>query len=113
MWYTSHLSISKKGALPCGEVAQALREAGIPCSVTPNTSVQCDAQRRACWVEQGCRVVHSLQNKGELAHTWRVLRGRFDLNCAHLHIPAVFSGCVLDFLRPSLCTPPADGDPTD
>jgi hypothetical protein len=102
MWYTSQLSISKEEGLRCDEVVQALRDGGIRCSVTPNTSVQCDPQR-GCWVEQGCRIVHSIQTKSELAHTWRVLRLRFDLGCAHLTIPAVFSGCVRDFLRPSLC----------
>ena len=106
IWYSSQMSISKEG-LRCEDVAQALLRAGIACSVTPNTSVQC-SDTGVCKLEQGCRIVHSMQHKGEVAHAWRVLRTRFDLGCAHLSIPPIFSGCIRDFLQPSLCSTTAD-----
>ena len=102
IWHNAQISISKAG-LRCEEVAQALLQAGIACSVTPNTSVQCSPEG-TCALESGCRIVQAVQHKGEVAHAWRVLRTRFDLGCAHLSIPPSFSGCIRDFLQPSLCS---------
>lgn len=102
IWHTAQMSISRNG-LRCEEVAKALKQAGISCSVTPNTSVQCSSEG-TCALEHGCRIVQSMQNKGEVAHAWRVLRTRFDLGCAHLSISPIYSGCILDFLQPSQCS---------
>ena len=100
IWHNAQMSISKKG-LRCEEVAQALQQAGIACSITSTTSVLCS--QGTCALEPGCRIVQPVKHKGEVAHAWRVLRTRFDLGCAHLSIPPTFSGCIRDFLQPSLC----------
>ena len=103
MWLTAHLSVSREG-LDCAEVSRALARAGIASSVTANTSIQCSASD-GCWLESGCRVVQSVKTSEEVARTWKALKLSFDLGCAHLWIPGVHSGCVLDFLRPSVCPP--------
>ena len=104
MWFTAQLSISKEG-LDCADVCRALARAGVASSVTANTSIQCRGQE--CWLESGCRIVQSFKKKEDLVRTWQALRMSFDLGCAHLWVPGVHSGCVLDFIRPSVC-PPGD-----
>lgn len=103
--HTATLSVSGRG-MDCREVVRCLRDLGIASSVTPNTSVQCHEGH--CWLEEGCRVVQAFQRKSEVTRTWSALRDRMSLGCAHLRIDGVFSGCVLDYCRPTRCTPPAD-----
>ena len=105
MWLTAHLSVSREG-LDCAEVSRALARAGIPSSVTANTSIQCSPD--GCCLESGCRVVQSVKTAEDVDRTWQTLKSSFDLGCAHLWIPNVHSGCVLDFLRPSVCPPGPD-----
>ena len=102
IWCTARLAISRRG-LDCGEVAEKLRASGIQCSVARNASLQCHGGR--CWREEGCHVVQSVTDVKAVDRTWTLLRDTFGLDCAHLHVSTHFSGCVLNFLRPSLCTP--------
>jgi hypothetical protein len=69
--------------------------------VSTNASLQCHQGR--CWREEGCHVVQSVTDVKTVDRTWSVLRDTFGLDCAHLHVSTQFSGCVLNFLRPSLC----------
>ena len=102
---TARLAISRPG-LDCAAVAEALRAGGIQCSVDSNDSTQCRQGR--CWLERGCTIVQAVHDVDTVGRTWTVLRDTFGLSCGHLHISTHFSGCVLNFLRPSLCSPAAD-----
>jgi hypothetical protein len=85
----------------CKSVVSQLARAGIQCSVTDTTSIRCKAGQ--CWREGGCRIVRTISDPRDVTELWRVLQNTHPLQCAHLSIPEVFNGCILDYLRPSLC----------
>jgi hypothetical protein len=99
---TCTLSVSSEKIKDCNSIVSALSEAGIQCSVTHNTSIQCESGK--CWIERGCRIVRSVSGKHEVTKMWDVLKETCAFQCAHLSIPGNFQGCILDYTRPSLCS---------
>ena len=85
--------------LDCAEVAEHLAACGILANTTSNlTSVRGG-------IEEGCGVtIHRVTKPVLQSAVWQPLKDRFGLTCAHVLVPGVFTGCVLDFLRPSLCS---------
>ena len=95
------LSISKKN-LDCNQIISELSSMGIMASVTKNKSVVCNSQKK-CQIENGCRILFNQISKNDLNHVWRIIRSNHQLSCAHIYAPPLFSGCILDFLKPSVC----------
>ncbi len=54
-------------------------------------------------MEYGCRIIQPISSKYEIEKTWMMLKNKYKFDCAHLKIDGLYSGCVLDYLRPSLC----------
>ena len=100
---TARVSISREG-LECEEVQRALMNSGIACAIVPNHTVQCGGGR--CWSERGCCVVQSVASRREIETTWNTLRNSFNVGCAHLSVSGgLFEGCILDYMRPTICRP--------
>jgi len=106
---SAQLSVSHP-TLDCAAVTRDLARAGIMASVVENRSVVCSGDA-GCRVEVGCRILFNRMSREQIATTWQQLRRDHALACAHLSAPPVFSGCVWDFLHPSLC-PGRSGHPT-
>ena len=93
---TAILSISHKDKLNCENVADFLGNMGFLVDVTPNISMQPNK-------EYGCRILYNINSKQDISYSWNLLKKKFNLNCAHLKVENKYSGCVLDYLRDSLC----------
>jgi hypothetical protein len=94
--YTAELSVSKPTFLDCYEVALFLHKQGIVSNVTTNITTQPN-------IEYGCKITQPVVKNKEIKTTWHLLKNHFGFNCAHLKIDGIYSGCILDYLRPSLC----------
>ena len=94
---SSILSVSKKDKLDCQEMAKYLSKYNIITSISSNISTTPD-------IEYGCRLTNTISDKKELDDLWQILKSRYDFKCAHLNLEGIFSGCILDYLRPSLCS---------
>ena len=103
---TAELSISHK-TLDCTQVARLLQKNGIQCSIKSNVTMICPKKMGACHIENGCNIVYGLGDKKDVrknvSSMWNLLKNKYDLTCAHLKIHGHFSGCIYDYLRPSLC----------
>tara|TARA_B110001450_G_scaffold241009_1_gene250164 strand:- start:1766 stop:2122 length:357 start_codon:yes stop_codon:yes gene_type:complete len=97
MNHTSILSISHKNKLDCENVAEFLGKIGFLVDVTSNISMQPNK-------EYGCRILYNANSKKDISYTWNLLKNKYNLECAHLKVENKFSGCVLDFLKPSICS---------
>ena len=95
------LSVSNN-KLDCHEIVKKLSKSGINASVTKNKSIICD-EKKNCVIEKGCRILFNRISKDELKNVWKDIKINHELNCAHVLVPTIFSGCILDFLRPSQC----------
>jgi hypothetical protein len=95
------LSISNKN-LDCNQIISELASMGIMASVTKNKSIICDSKKN-CKIEKGCRILFNRISRNELHHVWKTIHRNHQLSCAHIYAPPIFSGCILDFLRPSVC----------
>ena len=97
---TTRVFVSSKN-MSCVEIATTLRELGLAGHVRANATVQPGGQR-----EHGCEIVlRGVDNRTDAATLWRELkrtRGE-ELECAYVDTH-VFKGCILDYLRPSLCS---------
>ena len=93
------LSISRQN-LDCSEVAEYMRKMKIPCSVTPNITVQKCTTNKDCEIEQGCSVIF---NDEPVSEVWKNLKSEFDLTCAHLRGHSNYEGCIYDYVRPTNC----------
>ena len=60
-------------------------------------------KKKNCVIEKGCRILFNRISKDELKNVWKDIKINHELNCAHVLVPTIFSGCILDFLRPSQC----------
>ena len=98
------LSVSNP-KLNCNQLAKYLLYSGIPCLISPNTSIQCDDTKK-CWIEKGCQITHRFNNKDDIKKLWKIIKKPFNLSCAHLNIHGIYNGCILNYTRPSLCDPP-------
>ena len=94
--YTAEISVSKKNQLNCQEIALFLHKHNIISNVSTNISTQPE-------IEYGCKIVQPITKKIEIETSWLLLKNNFGFNCAHLKIDSIYSGCILDYLRPSLC----------
>ena len=94
--YTAEISVSKSMSLDCHEVALFLHKHGIVSNVSANISTQPN-------VEYGCKITQSIIKNKEIKTTWHLLKNQYGFSCAHLKIGGIYSGCILDYLRPSLC----------
>ena len=99
-----NLSISNH-KMDCAEVVKLMQQAGIVGSVTKTHSVVCSGKKlscsRVCTLEPGCRIV-GLKD-GAVKDLWEKTQKHFDLTCAHVSRPGVFSGCIHDYLAASRC----------
>jgi len=93
---TTTLSVSSKKPMDCVKMAKFLGAQGFYTSVAVNTSAEPD-------IEYGCRLTQSMTEKKEMESLWTILKDEYDLECAHVRIGDQFDGCILDFLRPTLC----------
>lgn len=100
------LSVSRKG-LACASLARFLQSRGISALVRPNISSTTNG------LENGCQVVAAVDHGKDVKRTWGLLRDEFGFNCGHLRIEGRFSGCVLDFVRPSSCPGELKSSSTD
>jgi hypothetical protein len=93
------LSISSR-EMDCTDVAKHMARCGILSNTTSNlTSVDGG-------LEAGCSILINRVTKPVLEQAvWHPLKERYQLTCAHVLVPGIFTGCVLDFLRTSLCSP--------
>ena len=56
------------------------------------------------WIERGCTIqIHGLKPELYESKVWDPLQRAFDLGCGFLIIPGQYSGCILNFIRPSAC----------
>ena len=94
------LSISAP-TLSCKDVADHMVSCGLMANTTHNlTNIRGK-------IEEGCSITLNRVTIPQLKRdVWGPLKYRYGLTCAHVHVPGIFTGCVLDFLRPSLCHPP-------
>ena len=99
---TSELNISKKD-LKCSDVLNTLLNCGIKSHIEKNKTIMCDSDNNNCWLENGCKITQTIKHKNEIVTTWNILQKIFDLNCAHLKIDGIYSGCILDYQKESLC----------
>lgn len=93
---TMTLSVSKK-SLSCEAVARFLQSQNIHVLVRANTSTMPGG------VESGCQIMKSVDHGGEVKKLWQLVSREFGFGCGHVKIDGRFSGCVLDFIRPSAC----------
>jgi len=104
--YDIELSMSSAKLTNCDDIVKHMLDAGIMTSVTENKTVICNNDQ-VCWRETGCRLLIPNMNKHVLkTSVWDPLRTTFDLNCAHVNINGIYSGCILDYLRKNSCTGP-------
>ena len=97
------LSVSSGNELDCKKMAHYLSKNGIITSITENIST-CPN------IEYGCRLTNTVSNKDEIQTLWTILKSKYNFKCAHLNLDGIFSGCILDYLRPSLCSEKKDNN---
>ena len=96
---SSKLYISHRN-LQCDRVLQLLQKCQIASSVQSNQTIQCN--KNTCWIEHGCQITINKHNKKKLNHLWKTLQSKENINCAYFKTHN-FSGCILDYLRDTLC----------
>ena len=103
---SSELSISSPEIIDCVDVANMFAKMGIMCSVTENISVT--PKKGKMIIEKGCRIKMG-SHKPEVINNdfWDIIKKKFNLNCAHLHVEGKFKGCIYNYLRDTAC--PGDG----
>ena len=97
IYVTSTLSVSKKENLDCKEMAKYLSKCNIITSVSDNISTTPN-------IEYGCRLVHSVNSKSDIENIWNLLKDKYNFKCGHLKIDGHYDGCILNYLRPSICS---------
>ena len=91
------LSVSKENKLDCNEMAKYLSENGIVTSITSNIST-------CPHIEYGCRLTNIVDSKEDINKLWNLLTNKYDFKCGHLKLANIYEGCILNYLRPSLCS---------
>ena len=97
MKVTSTISVSREDELDCNKVAEYMASCGIITSITSNMSFQSS-------MENGCRLRQTIESKFEVKNIWHILKNKYNFNCAHVYIPGIYTGCILDYLKPSVCS---------
>jgi hypothetical protein len=96
MSYSYTLSVSRIDNLDCTEMAKYLSKHGIITSITSNIST-------APHIEYGCRLNNTINSKDDLLYLWNTLTKKYEFKCGHLKIGDFYEGCILNYLRPTLC----------
>lgn len=97
------LSISGGNIDPyCMKLAKTLQQNNIPARITPNISVLPGGV-----FENGC-VLRFPRSYGvdcthKLSEVWNLTKKTTEISCAHLWISGKYDGCILDYLRDSIC----------
>ena len=93
---TAVLSVSGK-TLNCASLARALASSGIRCDISRNLTVI------GGQYESGCRITSTVNSRSDISKIWDIVGGVDNVRCGHLKVDGSYSGCVLDYLRTSLC----------
>lgn len=100
---TAVLTISSAMITDGKEIAQLMLESGVICNIVDNWSVV-EKEGDGFIVEKGCVItLCGLPNDQIEKKVWNVLKERFGLSCAYLHIKGQFRGCIRNFLKDSSC----------
>jgi hypothetical protein len=99
--HTTVLSVSSNNIKNCKEIAQLMAENNIICSASPNYSSVCKSDKYL--IENGCNITFSNMELTKIKPTWNILKEKYNLTCAHLHIPGLSRSCIYDFIRESDC----------
>ena len=95
----SHKSFDRS----CDTVVAALARSGVATAfVVPGVALDLGKTENACAITLS-RDIYSESTR--LAALWDKLSARLDLTCAFLRIDGVYAGCILNYIRPSLCPP--------
>ena len=97
IFVSSTLSVSRKEYIDCKEMTAFLSKYNIITSVSENLSTTPK-------LENGCRLTQSISSKNDLEKMWNLLKNRYNFKCGHLKIDGHYDGCILNYLRPSICT---------
>lgn len=99
---TATLDICSK-SVTCEKVIKILLENGVSATVSKTSTIM--RNEKELWVEPGCHItIHGLKSSLFLEKLWKPLKCEFGLQCAYLEIPGQFMGCILNFIRPSICS---------
>ena len=96
IFVTSTLSVSRNEYLDCKEMAEFLSKCNIITSVSDNLSTTPK-------LENGCRLTQSISSNNDLEKIWNLLKNKYGFKCGHLKIDGHYDGCILNYLRPSIC----------
>jgi hypothetical protein len=96
IFVSSTLSVSRKEYIDCKEMVVFLSKYNIITSVSENLS-------STPKLENGCKLIQSISSKNDLEKMWNLLKNKYDFKCAHLKIDGHYDGCILNYLRPSIC----------
>ena len=102
-----HLTVSSdKFDHRCHMVAKSLRKAGVATAlVIPGiTTVGRHKAEQACLITLPYDVYGAgPKHKQQLTELWSSVSTDLNLTCAFLKIDSRFAGCILNFLRPTVC----------
>tara|TARA_B100000925_G_C21720721_1_gene350776 strand:+ start:315 stop:605 length:291 start_codon:yes stop_codon:yes gene_type:complete len=90
------LSVSSSDNIDCKNMAKYLSKLGIVTSITSNISTTPN-------IEYGCRLSNYINSKKDLEFLWNNLKNRYNFKCGYLELGDIYKGCILDYLRPSIC----------
>jgi hypothetical protein len=94
---TTQLTISNPG-LKCDMIVRQLKKMKLDGNVIEGKSLV-DNQP-----ETSCQITFAEEPlKLNLKYTWEQLKKENYLKCGHLKIDGKYSGCVLDYLEPTIC----------
>lgn len=86
----------------CKNILFYMKKIGISCNIIATKSII--NTKNDIIIENGCKITLCGLNTKYLGEKiWYPLKKEFNLNCCHLVIPSVYSGCINNFLSPSLC----------
>ena len=104
LWATPVLTISSnKIDDKCSNILDFLKLNNIEARITPSKSTI--VTHNTTNIENSCELILTKMKSEELKKGifWNKLKKKFHLNCAHLEIPNVFTGCIMNFISPSYC----------
>lgn len=94
---TAKLQVSSKN-LDCDEILHFLCASKIKCSIIKNKSVV-PYKNKKFLMENGCTIqLYSVNNDDIKNRIWRPIQKKNNLECAHLNIPDIYSGCISKFI---------------
>ena len=98
---TTQLTISNKN-LNCDDILKQLLTINLDSNVIPGKSLVDNNFENSCQITFS-KQLGELRYKPVLKYAWNKLQYENKLTCGHLKIEGKFSGCILDYLTPSLC----------